>query len=141
MIGQNSCSAMIKQIHDALEKDANNAMRPQGLTMAQLGVLLVLYDFPEGELPLKELEQTLHVAQSTAAGIVARLEQKNFVEGYTSAEDRRVKMVRITAEGVACCQESQKSMENTEARLLSKLTEEERELFHSMLQKVRDTLL
>ena len=68
-----SCGGLIKQIHDALEKSANNAMRPQGMTMAQYGVLLALNRAEDGTLPLKELEQLLRVAQSTAAGIVARL--------------------------------------------------------------------
>ena len=38
MIAQNSCGACIKQIHDALEKNANNALRHQDLTMAQVSV-------------------------------------------------------------------------------------------------------
>ncbi|MGN1059596.1 MAG: MarR family winged helix-turn-helix transcriptional regulator, partial [Clostridia bacterium] len=93
------CGELIKQIHGELEKNANNAMRPLGLTMAQLGALLALNRAEEGQLSLKELEQYLHVAQSTAAGIVARLEQKGFVEGFGSASDRRVKLVRITPAG------------------------------------------
>ena len=32
---QNSCGALIKQIHDAMERRANYAMREQDLTMAQ----------------------------------------------------------------------------------------------------------
>ena len=84
-----SCGGLIKQIHDALEKSANNAMRPQGMTMAQYGVLLALNRAENGTLPLKELEQLLRVAQSTAAGIVARLEQKGFVEGFGDPAERR----------------------------------------------------
>ena len=61
-----SCGGLIKQIHDALERNANNAMRPQGMTMAQFGVLLALRWEEDGTLPLKVLEQRLHVAQSTA---------------------------------------------------------------------------
>lgn len=39
---QNSCGALIKQIHDAMERRANYAMREQDLTMAQTGALLIL---------------------------------------------------------------------------------------------------
>ena len=80
------------------------------------------------------------MAQSTAAGIVARLEQKGFVEGFGDPADRRVKLVRITAAGEACCRQAERNMEQTEANLLSGLTETERSIFLTLLKKVRDTL-
>ncbi|MGM9670560.1 MAG: MarR family winged helix-turn-helix transcriptional regulator [Oscillospiraceae bacterium] len=137
---QNTCGALIKQMHDELEKNANNAMRAQGITMAQCVALLALNQAPEKQLPLKELERQLRVAQSTAAGIVARLEQKGMVEGLGSPEDRRVKIVRITARGMECCANAELDMQQTEQSLLSGLTETEREIFLSLLKKVRDTL-
>ena len=39
---QDSCGALIKQINDELEKQANNSLRADDLTMAQMGVLLAL---------------------------------------------------------------------------------------------------
>lgn len=140
MINQNTCGAIIKQIHDELEKNANNALRPQGLTMAQVGTLLALKDMPEGQCSLKEMEQILHVAQSTSAGIIVRLEQKGLVEGFGSLEDKRIKMVRITPAGEECCFQAEKSMEETEKKLLSGLTETERSIFISLLVKVRDSI-
>ena len=86
-----TCGTLIKQIHDGLEKQANNSLRPQDLTMAQVRVLIELRFAPERQMALKELERRLHVAQSTAAGIVARLEQKGFVESFGDANDRRIK--------------------------------------------------
>ena len=71
---------LIKQINDELRKNANNAMRAQDMTVAQLDALLELDHAPGKQRSLKELEQSLHVAQSTAAGIIARLEQKGFVD-------------------------------------------------------------
>ena len=87
---------MIKQIHDYMEKDANNSLRSQDLTMAQVGALMELHSAEGRQMPLKELERRLHIAQSTAAGIVVRLEQKGFLESFGDAADRRVKMVRMT---------------------------------------------
>lgn len=137
---QNSCGGLIKQIHDALERNANNAMRPMGMTMAQFGVLLALHCEEDGTLSLKALEQSLRVAQSTAAGIVARLEQKKLVESFGDPEDRRVKLVRITVAGEACCCQAEKNMEQTERELLSGLTEAERDILLVLLRKMRDTL-
>lgn len=137
---QESCAAMIKQVHDALEKQANNAMRPQGMTMAQFGVLMLLREAPDRQLPLKELERRLHVAQSTAAGLIVRLEQKKMVESFGDPADRRIKMVRMTPAGLACCREADVNMLNAETMILSGLTDTEREIFTSLLTKVRDSI-
>lgn len=137
---QDSCGTLLKQIHDALEKQANNSLRADGLTMAQVGVLLMLDRAEHRQMPLKELEKALHVAQSTAAGIVSRLEQKGLVESFGDAEDRRVKVVRLSEAGAGCCRTADARMAEAERQLLSSLTEAERDIFILLLRKVRDSL-
>ena len=137
---QDSCGTVLKQIHDALEKQANNSLRADGLTMAQVGVLLMLDRAEHRQMPLKELEKALHVAQSTAAGIVSRLEQKGLVESFGDAEDRRVKVVRLSEAGAGCCRTADARMAEAERQLLSSLTEAERDIFILLLRKVRDSL-
>ncbi len=131
-----ACGMMIKQIHDCLEKDTNNTLRAQDLTMAQVGALIELRGAEEKQMPLKELERRLHVAQSTAAGIVVRLEQKGFLESFGSPDDRRIKMVRITRKGEDCCLDSDRGMEQAEQKLLHSLTQEEKTVFLDLLEKV-----
>lgn len=133
-----TCGMMIKQLHDCLERDTNNNLRSQALTMAQGGALIVLHNAEEKQMTLKELEHRMHVAQSTAAGIVVRLEQKGYVESFGDAADRRIKMVRMTPKGEECCQEADKNMEQTEQKLLCPLTEEERATLLALLGKVCD---
>lgn len=137
---EDDCGFFIKHINDTLQRDANNALRAKDLTLAQVTVLLQLESAPNRELSLKELEKRLQVAQSTTAGIILRLEQKGFVEGFGCPEDKRIKMVRITEAGLACCADSQNNMRQTEERLLSSLTETERILFAALLKKVSDSL-
>lgn len=134
------CGFCIKHISDVLQRDANNSLRERGLTLAQLSVLLELSDSPDQQMALKELEKRLQVAQSTAAGIIVRLEQKGFVEGFGDPEDKRVKMVRITPAGLKCCHESRSHMNETEERLLEPLTESERVEFTRLLKKVGESL-
>lgn len=134
------CGILIKQINDEMRRTANNSMRMQNLTMAQLGALMELNGAPEKQLLLKELEQKLHVAQSTAAGIVVRLEQKGFVESMGDSGDRRVKRVRITGSGIQYARMAEQDMIRSEDRLLSGLTETERDIFYTLLQKVRNSL-
>ena len=130
------CGALIKQIHDELEKQANALLRQQDLTLSQMNVLMELEAVPGHQLSLKELEGLLHVAQSTAAGIVVRLEQKGFVKSLTDASDRRVKKVAITPAGMACCKNAEAHIKNMEDHLLCGLTEPEKILFRDLLEKV-----
>lgn len=135
-----SCGKLIKLIHDEMRKNANNAMRFQDMTMSQFVALLELDQAPGQQSSLKELEPRLHVAQSTVAGIISRLEQKGFVEAFGDAADRRVKLVRITPAGRACVSAAEKDMVQAEQKLLSALTQTEQEIFYALLQKVCTSL-
>ena len=137
---EDQCGGYIKHINDVLQRLCNNALQAKGLTMSQLTVLHQLENAPAGELSLKELEKSLRVAQSTAAGIVFRLEQKGFVESFGSLEDRRIKMVRITPSGRSCFAESEDHAVTSEALLLAALSQEERDAFRVLLKKVSESL-
>ena len=131
---------LFKQIHDELEKCLNNALRPRDLTLAQVGMLMELRYASEKQMSLKELERRFHVAQSTAAGIVSRLEQKGFVDSFGRADARRIKMVRVTAAGGQCCQFADQYLNQTEVTLLSGLTETEQSILLALLQKICSSL-
>lgn len=134
-----ACAVLIRQIHTELEKNANNSLRQDDLTMSQINVLIELAQAEGNQMELKRLERKLHVAQSTAAGIVRRLEQKDFVEGFGSPEDKRIKMIRITPEGLNCYEKARANAQDVEAQLTSALTDTERTILVSLLQKVRDS--
>ena len=140
MVIQNSCSRLIKQIHDELEKSANKALRPYDLTIVQAGVLLALNEVEVRQISLKDLEKRFHVAQSTMAGIVSRLEQKGFAESLGTLDDKRIKKVLITQTGIDRCEKAKLCMGEAETHILSCLTETERVIFFALLRKVRASL-
>ena len=131
---------LFKQIHDRLEKQANNALRAKDLTMMQVSVLMVLQQAPEQRLSMKELERYFGVAQSTVAGIVSRLEQKGLVEAFGDPADKRIKLVRITSAGESYCEEAACRMEEAEEKLLQGLTGEEKKQLNHLLARVADNL-
>ena len=131
---------LIKQIHDRLEKQSNNALRAKDLTMMQVSVLLALQKTAEQQLSMKELERYFGVAQSTVAGIVSRLEQKGLVEAIGDAVDKRIKLVHLTYAGELCCSEAACSMEEAEENLLRGLSSDERKVLNHLLKRVADNL-
>ncbi len=140
MVKLNTCGVLIKQISDELEKRANNGLRKSDLTMTQMNALLILRNNNEKPMPLKDLERALHVAQSTAAGIINRLEQKKFVESFGSFEDKRIKMVKISNLGIKYCQTADERVELIEKEILSSLDDVEKQTLLELLKKVRDSL-
>ena len=135
-----SCGRLIKQIHDAVRKHADNSLREKDLTLTQVRVLIELGDDNESAKPLKELERRFGVAQSTIAGIVDRLETKGFIAGFTDQDDNRVKLVKLTPEGGKFRETSIREIEKMERRLLSRLTEAEQHDFLRMLRMVYDSI-
>ncbi|MBF4692225.1 hypothetical protein [Fusibacter ferrireducens] len=53
------CGMLIKKIHDALEKEANNELREKGLTLGQMQMLITLNNSENGTAFLKALESSL----------------------------------------------------------------------------------
>ncbi|NLA86872.1 MAG: MarR family transcriptional regulator [Clostridiales bacterium] len=133
---QSTCGMLIKQIYDAIGKHANNALRKSDVTLAQVRLLMELGEDGGVVISLKELERRFQVAQPTIAGIIRRLEAKGLVHGLTSAEDNRVKLVRLTSEGEALRQKNMREIEEMECRLMMCLTEEEQQALHRMLHIV-----
>ncbi len=130
------CGTLIKIAHDRLERTANNELRQQDLTLSQIGVLLFIKDQPEHNVTMKDIEHRLHVAQSTTVGIIARMENKDFVRTMTDPDDGRVKRVLITSKGLKKCRNAQMRMEMSEERLLSDLNEKERTELITLLERV-----
>lgn len=130
---------LIKRIHATLEKKANSNLLRYGVTASQLHTLMALgreQERGEESVKLKDLERCFGVAQSTAAGIVVRLEKRGLVESFTDDDDKRVKCIRITAAGQEICQATKESIEETHRRFLACLTPEEEAELTRLLNKV-----
>lgn len=129
---------MIKQLHDKIEKNANNILKKYDLTMMQLGALMRLNKNTNGECTLKEFEKLLHLAQSTTAGIVKRLEQKKLVVCLGDSFDKRIKKVRITDEGMKLCNIAAEDMEHAAQRITNGISKEELETFVGVIIRLCD---
>lgn len=130
----------IKRIDNALEKEANSNLQMLNLTMQQNRVLIQLAHAPENTLSLKALEERFGAAQSTVAGLVSRLEKKGLVEARSDPADKRVKLVRLTAEGLALHAQSHQKIVESEERLTRLLSEEEKAALLASLRKVWDAV-
>ena len=126
---------MVKRIHGLLHQEASRHFADTDLTPAQGHFLVVLHHQKDDTARMKEMENSFHCAQSTIAGIAARLEKKQLIASFTSPEDRRVKCVRLTDEGRALCESARLSIVSAEEKMLSSLTDAEKETLNDLLTK------
>ena len=136
-----TCGALLKQINDVLEKNANNALRKQDLTISQSGVLVLLDKKSDKTASFKELEKSFGVSQPTMVGILSRLEQKGMVEVLADSKDKRIRRAHLTGVGADKCKEGYKHMKSAEDLLLHDLTAEERKEFLRLLVKIKSSIL
>lgn len=140
MENNSSCSILLKQIHDVQEKNINNTLRNLDLTFSQINVLRALVHSADKQMSLKELEKILHVAQSTTARIVTKMEGKGLIDSFSDVSDKRIKYIRLTQYGEQYSSNAKQKLEEEETRLLSSLTETEKMVFVSLLQKITSNL-
>lgn len=141
MLQQETCGALIHQIHNTIEKSVNNQLRNKGLTFSQMNVLITLVSVPGKRLSFKELEKRLSLAQSTTAGLISRLEQKGLVSVFGDRDDKRIKYVGILELGIKYCEEAELEMKDMEEKLASCLSETEKKTFFFLLKRVSDSFL
>ncbi len=133
---RDSCGELVKRIHCAMQKNANNELREEDLTFAQVHLLFTLKRQTDGICPLKELEKKMGVAQSTVAGLVKRSAEKGFVELLDDPADKRVKLAQITDRGLTVCSDTEEKIRRSEERMVKLLTPEESETLIELLNKV-----
>lgn len=74
-----------------------------GVSMAQVNILYML--LRHGEMPMSRLADVLNVSLSSATGLIDRMEERGFIERTGVPEDRRIVLVRLTAQGSALLDE------------------------------------
>jgi DNA-binding MarR family transcriptional regulator len=88
---------LVKAIQRELERQANDAMRPLGLTGPQADALAVIGQ--AGPLSLKELGELLIAEAGHPSRLVDRLVESGLVERVAAGDDRRRVELSLTARG------------------------------------------
>jgi DNA-binding MarR family transcriptional regulator len=76
----------------------DRCLEPSGLTTAQFSLMAALYY--ARSIPMKRLAARLVMERTSLTRTLAPLEKKGFVEIAPSADDARVRVVKITALGL-----------------------------------------
>ena len=137
----NTVAPLIKMISEAMERNINSVLRQYDLTYSQARVLYILYQNPQKDFSLKELEKIFHVSQQTMAGIINRIADKMFVNTYVAFNDKRMKRVALTENGEKILVQVKEKTADMNEILLEGMAEEEKEMLLNFLKKVYANIL
>jgi DNA-binding MarR family transcriptional regulator len=96
-------------------------------------ITLLLSDTPR---PMNSFKHLFNCDASNVTGIVDGLQQKKLVARYENPRDRRVKMVKLLAEGKRLRTTLLRQLTASDEYLLAKLTPNEAAAFIELVQKI-----
>ena len=109
-----------------------------GISMAQLNILYTLHR--SGEMPMSRLADVLNVSLSNATGLVDRIEERGLIERHRVPEDRRVVLVRITADGGRILEENDALTDEMMREVLSDLDPTQLQVIARAVAQFRSSL-
>ena len=121
----------LHQIHCALFLEECKASR---LTPVQYGLLTALAF--RGELDQGSLAGEFGLDRTTAAEVLARLENRGLAARKANPRDRRAKLARITRKGRTLTAKMFGSMQRAQDRLCAPLSQKERDVFMATLVRL-----
>ena len=92
-------SRLVKQANNAMNQEMNAFAQQYGLTGTQMSIIDFLTHFPGNSCDQHQIENEFGIKRSTTTVLLQRMAKKNLIECYPSPEDRRQKIVTLTAEG------------------------------------------
>ncbi len=111
----------------------------QGVSMTHLHVLSMLDH--HGDLTMSHLADLLGVSLSNVTGLIDRMEERGFVERERDREDRRVVLVRLTADGRLMLDAIQLVREDLMQKILAHLTSDQLHCVHDAFVSLRRAAL
>lgn len=104
------------------------------VTPVQFAILNALMDTPGVDQVTLANQVALDAA--TSGSVIGRLESKGWVRREADVQDRRRRLLWVTAEGEQAVQSMKRAVARVQTKILSPLSEDERVLFMTLLGKL-----
>jgi DNA-binding MarR family transcriptional regulator len=128
----------IRRLIQAKELYTKELNKKYQISASQLNCLIALYE--NGPLPPSQIAKHIMVNSSTVTGIIDRLEQKELVERWRSAQDRRVITIYLTERGRQMAENAPPPIQQRVMDGLKRLSPGEIQRIVSALHKLTDML-
>ncbi|MBN2355155.1 MarR family transcriptional regulator [candidate division KSB1 bacterium] len=113
---------------------AGQASKIGDFSLAQYRVLMLVMH--RGPMSIKQLQQRLMIAQSSASGMVDRLEQQGWLQREKSPADHRLTLFRLTKKAESLLHKRMQDMEIVYRQLMQPLSIPEQEELLSAFETI-----
>ncbi|MDR6673549.1 MarR family transcriptional regulator [Xanthomonas sp. 1678] len=90
---------LIKLLHKLILDQGNDLLRAYGLNYSEYNVLMMIDASPDGTLSPSQLSDAASEKSANITRLTSHLVDKGLIQRSPSAEDRRMLLLRLTAEG------------------------------------------
>ena len=130
---------LLRQLHNCLDQTITGAMASMDLTAAQGRIIGFVIHSPRPPCP-RDLEEHFGLSHPTVLGLLSRLEKKGFIAFYPDPQDRRIKRIQVLPKGMELHETVGRIIDETEEKLVSGFTEEEKQCFHALLSRAIENM-
>ncbi|SHI59073.1 DNA-binding transcriptional regulator, MarR family [Clostridium cavendishii DSM 21758] len=103
-------------------------------------VLAILLIYRQKSVTMSDVAEYINAPLNTATGVISRLEKKEIVERKRDAEDKRVVNITLTDKGSQFVEAEKGDIEYYIKKIYEALTEEEKKITFSIVNKVISVL-
>lgn len=125
---------VLSRAYRAINEQVNKRIQTYGLNPTEFAVLELLYH--KGDQPLQQIGGKILLASGSITYVVDKLEQKDYLKRVACPNDRRVTFAQITEKGKAFIEDVFPGHERHIHKLVSVLSDEEKEDTISMLKRL-----
>jgi DNA-binding MarR family transcriptional regulator len=127
---------MVRRCHQIAVSVFADECREFDLTTTQYGILFVLSQYPG--IDQISLARLLSLDRSTTGMVVARLEERGLLRRATASQDKRKRVLQLTAAAEKLLVRVQPVVRRAQERLLAPFTEAERQTLLDLLDRLID---
>jgi DNA-binding MarR family transcriptional regulator len=134
--------AVVEDLHGmigSLRCAGTGRMVKAGISMTHLHILWVLEH--HGDLPMSRLADLLDVSLSNATGLIDRMEERGLVERIRVPDDRRMVIVRASAEGERLRDEIEALKQDRMRSILERLNPDQLSRIHGAIGDLRTAVV
>ena len=126
----------IKRFLDNKTREEQNAE----ITGLQIMTLHYLSEHADQDIYQRDLAQKFSIRNSTVTSLITLMEKNGFIKRQSVEQDARLKKITITEKGAQLKMWSEQSMKELEELLRSNLTDEECQVFFTVIDKLKNSL-
>ena len=125
---------VIRRLHQISVGIFHQELQELNLTPVQYGAMQTVLEQPG--IDQRTLARFMALDTSTTAGVVDRLESRGLLQRSLSPEDKRVRLLSLTQEGRALCQQARPRVLRAQELTLAPLNAQERVTFMQLLNRL-----